>query len=70
MAAAVTLSGQPNSADRATAAYRNPLDEALAKLCEASAEAVEEMEDVGWDGCPLCGKPSSAHPREGDRVLD
>lgn len=42
------------------------LDEALARLCPATREAVEELEedDDGADGCPLCGKPGWAHQRE------
>ena len=48
---------------------RNPIDEALAKLCEATCEAVEELEAESdfFDGCPLCGKPSYVHPREQKR---
>lgn len=48
----------------------NPLDAALAKLCEASCEAVEELESDsdGFDGCPLCGRPSWQHAKEASRV--
>lgn len=43
-----------------------PLDDALERLCEASCEAVAELEELddGFDGCPLCGKPSYMHPKE------
>jgi len=44
-----------------------PLDQALAALCEATREAVAELEaesDGFFDGCPLCGKPAYMHAKE------
>jgi hypothetical protein len=35
-----------------------------ARACVASREAVQELEDVGEVGCPLCGSPAAFHLSE------
>ncbi len=36
----------------------------IAPPCPASREAIEEAEDLGEVGCPLCGHPAADHPRD------
>jgi hypothetical protein len=35
--------------------------------CPATREAVEEQEENGEVGCPICGRPADAHPSEVDQ---
>lgn len=34
------------------------------RSCPATREAVDEHEEAGGNGCPICGAPSDAHRSE------
>lgn len=38
-----------------------------ARGCAASREAIEEQEEAGEVGCPLCGAPAALHRDEGTK---